>query len=385
MRGEPNEVTPVPSTSPEWAGLESEQLAVIEDRLELLADDALTPEEEAELLRKLDTVPGGWRLCAMALLEVRALQKALRGWASANHPHSVGLTPANNLFPLTDPHPQAAEPLGSDLSEACSSFQAEEPSNSATWDVDLQCSFEGIGGVSQAQLDATSGWERPLVISEANTSETEKPSFSGKGIAVPQPEDQHDQPLGRVSVDRVSECGGKILLQRRPRSRWIGKIVMACGLAASFFFGLWVGADFSEMASKSPQLAGVQAPEGPANVSESTPSAPVMGQGGQSSAVPLWGWVPLMVPSDAGSYPVAIPVVSVDCENSLYQPGEGSVDWPSPAVSSASWLPRERIFREGHGLRYHRELVEWLTLDGLRLVVPVEEVSIMPQDLASYQ
>ena len=381
MCGDPNEIRPTPLTSAESAGLESEQLAAIQERIELLADDALTPEEEAELLRKLDTVPGGWRLCAMALLEVRALQKALRGWASANHPQSVGLTPANTFSVPSDSHAQAAEPFSNDgVSESCPNFQAEESGTSSIEEGDLQCSFRAIGGPSQGRFDTTPGRERSLVTPGASTTETEEPTLCGKGIAVPQPEDQNHQPWGRVS-----EHAGKIPLQRRRRGRWIGQIVIACGLAASFFLGLWVGAEFPEISGKSPQLAGVPAPQGPADVAESTLSAPAVGHGDQSSPVPLWGWVPLMVPSDAGSYPVAVPVMTVDYEDSLSQPAGGSVAWPSPAVTSARWLPTERIFREGHGLRYHRELVEWLTLDGLRLVVPVEEVSILPQDPASYQ
>ncbi len=59
--------------------LEREQgLGPLRQRLELLADEALSLAEEQALLRELESIPGGWRLCALTLLEARAFRRAFR-------------------------------------------------------------------------------------------------------------------------------------------------------------------------------------------------------------------------------------------------------------------------------------------------------------------
>jgi len=52
----------------------------LQRRLDLLADEELSPAEERELLAQLEQVPGGWRRCALALLEARSWQRALHDW-----------------------------------------------------------------------------------------------------------------------------------------------------------------------------------------------------------------------------------------------------------------------------------------------------------------
>ncbi|MBI3860624.1 MAG: hypothetical protein HY290_01870 [Planctomycetia bacterium] len=54
---------------------------VEEKILDLLVDGELDPARQRELFRQLDTVPGGWRQCALAFLEARAWKHDLRSAA----------------------------------------------------------------------------------------------------------------------------------------------------------------------------------------------------------------------------------------------------------------------------------------------------------------
>jgi hypothetical protein len=49
--------------------------------LDLLADNELSPAERRELLLRLDTVPDGWRRCALALLEAQSWKEDFRAIA----------------------------------------------------------------------------------------------------------------------------------------------------------------------------------------------------------------------------------------------------------------------------------------------------------------
>lgn len=51
---------------------------LLADALDRLADGALNADERRELFCQLDNSPDGWRACALALLEVRAWEQALR-------------------------------------------------------------------------------------------------------------------------------------------------------------------------------------------------------------------------------------------------------------------------------------------------------------------
>lgn len=58
-------------------------------RLELLADDELTPDERDTLLRELGQSPDGWRMCAEALLEAQSYRRAFRPMAVPAIPRST--------------------------------------------------------------------------------------------------------------------------------------------------------------------------------------------------------------------------------------------------------------------------------------------------------
>src|SRR5580765_7827435 len=74
---------------------------VNDSRLNRLIDGELSPTEYRDFLAALDDEPGGWRRCALALLESQALGHELsdlRG--SIDRPDSI---PANNQVALTRP------------------------------------------------------------------------------------------------------------------------------------------------------------------------------------------------------------------------------------------------------------------------------------------
>ncbi len=75
----------------------------LQRRLDLLADEELSPAEERELLAQLDQVPGGWRRCALALLEARSWQRALHDWP-------VGAPSEPPTPSSSQPPPSPAEP-----------------------------------------------------------------------------------------------------------------------------------------------------------------------------------------------------------------------------------------------------------------------------------
>ncbi len=52
----------------------------LQRRLDLLADGELAAQEQRDLFELLDRTPGGWRRCALTLLEVRCWQEGLRHW-----------------------------------------------------------------------------------------------------------------------------------------------------------------------------------------------------------------------------------------------------------------------------------------------------------------
>ncbi len=53
----------------------------LQHQLDRLADEELSTEQQRELFSLLDRTPGGWRQCALTLLEARCWQRALSHWA----------------------------------------------------------------------------------------------------------------------------------------------------------------------------------------------------------------------------------------------------------------------------------------------------------------
>lgn len=80
----------------------------LQRQLDLLADEELSPQEQRELFALLDRTPGGWRRCALALLEARCWQRALSHWApdSSYPPQAAG-----SAQPRPACKPQAASRL----------------------------------------------------------------------------------------------------------------------------------------------------------------------------------------------------------------------------------------------------------------------------------
>jgi hypothetical protein len=92
-------------------------------------------------------------------------------------------------------------------------------------------------------------------------------------------------------------------------------------------------------------------------------------------------WVPLVMDAEGGRQTVAVPV-RTRLGAIGRQPGPGEV---AHTTVSGNWLSAGEPVPAGHQLRIERRWVEWLTLDGQRVLVPVEEFSVIPADLASFQ
>ncbi len=65
-------------------------------QLDRLVDGELSQADRADLLRRLDSEPGGWRACALAFLEAREFASASRAWALSHAPASVA-NPTNPI------------------------------------------------------------------------------------------------------------------------------------------------------------------------------------------------------------------------------------------------------------------------------------------------
>jgi hypothetical protein len=61
--------------------------AVTDRQLDLLVEGELSATDYAELLRRLDRVPGAWRRCALAFLEAQALRQELCGLVPESTEH----------------------------------------------------------------------------------------------------------------------------------------------------------------------------------------------------------------------------------------------------------------------------------------------------------
>jgi hypothetical protein len=382
-----NPKTPPVSDRLAPAGPDARQLAAIQEQLELLADDALTPEQEAQLLRELDAIPGGWRLCAVTLLEVRAIEKALRGWGS---PLAAGAGPSRTrpggMVDIhageherleafqADKQSTAEKPGKTVAKEVHSSFQSTSPKTS-----DLDLFPAGTSPTSNLLSDCGPHSDRAKCSVPSNRTVGRIEKAEG-GIEKPKAGIEKPE-LVPQSARGVSAIGAK---EKRSR-RWIGSIAVTCGVVASFLLGMWVERDFLPTWKTPGQLPELLAGGSPPASTEEAGESPTRSDQRQTGPFSRMAWVPLVVASDSGSYPVAIPVTTGGSENVLHQPSGDAAGWPPSGISPPYWLPMERIFREGHALRYDRQLVEWLTLDGVRVIVPVEEVSILPQDFDFYQ
>jgi len=65
-------------------------------QLDRLVDGELSQADRADLLRRLDAEPGGWRACALAFLEAQEFASASRAWALSHAPASVA-NPTNPI------------------------------------------------------------------------------------------------------------------------------------------------------------------------------------------------------------------------------------------------------------------------------------------------
>lgn len=309
--------------------------------VELLADDALTPEEERALLRRLDEVPGAWRHCALALLEVRAIRRSLRKLGFGGR----------------------TAPLIEETSEAIPAPQGPEPVSS--------------GGVNRPEQ------LREMLEEGDSFNDLSPQAYSG------------DRPPSSGAAPAAKDSPW-----REPRPS-IARLLAVGAFAAGVLVGIFTQGIYREVfehlarpesgpimvaRSDDPATAGraAQKPEAPED-DRSRPTARPSPAGRAPEATPtraspapaLGAMVPVMVYLSDSGQTVAIP--AFEAEPPSGEMASGAVD---PLFGGPSWFPVGQALTKAERLQIERRVEEWLTADGQRVLVPVEEIAVVPASAA---
>ncbi len=331
-------------------------------QIELLADEALSQAEEAELLQKLDSVPGGWRRCALALLEVRALRRALKsiGIKEARTEVSGRLVPADSQIPRQSPTWPARIP-NSDYHAKDSKTSYE----SATKVSPVFGRHRNANGVS-----GTFGWGGRLIRGArilAVFSAVVAAFFAGQWSTSPL---WREDPFG-VTVVRGRETLGDS--DRALSDPSLNRSAPANPTA------LLAHADIRGMSSKT----GVEHSRTGGSCPE---ELKVLESQDPQSAAKWPEYVPLIVHSMGNEHAVVIPLIGgteqSDDEGQLV--GEDFHGVPAKSAIG-TWIPVTQLLGGRGHLSVERRFVEWLTIDGRRVVIPVEDVWLTPADVAAFQ
>lgn len=338
-------------------------------QIELLADDALSPEEEADLLRQLDQVPAGWRACALALLEVRALRRALKAFGPAGSANPRGdwtidsrLGQSGELYGRGNlPGPGTAAPHGPTLAAGASIGQRSAAEPRARWTV------------------------------------TSPPATTARWIDRPRYLRHLTYAVSVVCALFAAFIGGRMSALRQDISR----VVAVSGDTSEG------GTQVQIPSGESPPAAVGKLPAASEGESDPPVTSLAVGatspideditrhsQADQSDTQPRWpvgGWgvasiVPVVIQGWGGEHAVAIPVVETP-EIPWGAAGKlvGSEAGSGVESRPESWPAVEEVLHGPGYLTVKRRLVEWLTVDGRRVIVPVEEVALIPAHTAKYQ
>ncbi|MCS7239015.1 MAG: hypothetical protein NZ899_12220 [Thermoguttaceae bacterium] len=294
--------------------------------IELLADEALSPEEEGRLLRRLDEVPGAWRQCALALLEARALRRALKGLGFGRKhafpgPETGGSGGSLELDSRSGSNGIFGHRLGDQLSRACIR--------------------PGLGG---GELEESAvRWNLP---------KSRRTLFWVCAVVA-----------GMV----LGFFGGTSY------PAWRDKAKAAPGISA-------LAARVSSAFSAGPGVAKqeVRGEEGsPSQSSANAPPRTTLRPGAEGRKGTELGSrvVPVLVYLWDGGQVVPFPAFETGPEGAALEGGVGELRELFP---SQLLLPVEQALKDGGQLQVERRVEEWLTVGGERLLVPVEEIAVVP-------